>query len=93
VWAQLWSREIDSVGVLTPSNQAEGHIAGGAIRESLVDPARSEILGTHGISMHGNREVPRSPVGVGEAPPLVGRGVAGRRLAGRGGNALAVSPR
>jgi hypothetical protein len=62
-------------------------------RESLVDPARSKILGTHGISMHGNREVPRSPVGVGDAPPFRVRGVAGRRLAGRGGNALAVSPR
>jgi hypothetical protein len=93
VRAQLWSREIDSAGVLTPSNQAEGHIAGGAIRESLVDPARSEILGTHGISMHGNREVPRSPVGVGDAPPFGVRGVVGRCSAGRGGNAMAVSPR
>ena len=80
-------------GVPTPSNEAEGHVAGGVIRESLVDPARSEILGTHGIFMHGNREVPRSPVGVGDAPPFRGRGVAGRRSAGRGGNARAISPR
>ena len=31
-------------------------------RESLLDPARSENLGTYGISMCENREVPRSPV-------------------------------
>ena len=62
-------------------------------RESPVGPARSEIPGTHGVSMHGNREIPRSPVGVGDAPPLVVRGVVGRRLAGRGGNASAGSPR
>jgi transposase len=62
-------------------------------RESPVDPARSENPGTHGISMHGNREIPRSPVGVGDAPSLIVRGVAGRRSAGRGGNATAVSPR
>jgi hypothetical protein len=80
-------------GVPTPSNEAEGHVAGGAIRESLVDPARSEILGTHGISLYGNREVPRSLVGVGDAPPFRVRGVAGRCSAGRGGNATAVSPR
>ena len=82
------------IGVLTLSNQAEGNAAGGVIRESLVGPARSEILGTHGISVHGNREIPRSPVGVGDAPSrLRVRGVAGRCLAGRGGNASAVSPR
>jgi hypothetical protein len=28
-------------------------------RESLLDPARSENLGTYGISMRENREVPR----------------------------------
>ena len=93
MWAQLWSREIDSAGVLTPSNQAEGHIAGGAIRESLVDPARSEILGTHGISMHGNREVPRSPVGVGDAPPFRVRGVVFLFYEDSEGKAMAVSSR
>jgi RNA-directed DNA polymerase len=48
-------------GVPTPWIQAEGHIAGGAMRESSADPARSENLGMHGISMRENREIPRSP--------------------------------
>ena len=43
-------------------SNAEGNIAGGAIRESPVDPARSENLCMYGISMRENREVPRSPV-------------------------------
>jgi hypothetical protein len=64
-------------GVPTPSNQAEGNIAGGVIREPLVDPARSENLGTCGFSVRENREVPRSPAPDG---------------AGREGNAEAVSP-
>jgi len=51
---------------------AEGHIAGGAVRESLGDPARSENLGTYGSFMRENREVPCSPV------LLVGRAVRGR---------------
>ena len=37
---------------------AEGNIAGGVRRESLVDPARSGIHGMYGISMRENREVP-----------------------------------
>ena len=32
------------------------------IRELLVDPARSENLCMHGVSMHENREIPCSPV-------------------------------
>ncbi len=47
-------------------------------RESLADPARSRNLGTHGIFMRENREIPWSPV--------LWSG------AGREGNALAVSP-
>lgn len=43
-------------------SNAEGNITGGAMRESLVDPARSENLCMYGISMRENREVPRSPV-------------------------------
>ena len=62
-------------------------------RESSWDPARSEDLGTHGISMRENREVPRSPAGVDDAPSWMVRGVVDRRLVGREGNALAVSPR
>ena len=51
-------------GVPTPLNRSEGNIAGGAIRESPGDPARSENLCMYGISMRENREVPRSPVRV-----------------------------
>jgi hypothetical protein len=40
---------------------AEGNIAGGAKRESPVDPARSEIHGMYGISMRENREIPHPP--------------------------------
>jgi hypothetical protein len=80
-------------GVPTPSRQAEGNIAGGVMREPSADPARSENLCTYGISMFENREVPWSPVPVDDAPPFVVRGVAGRRVAGREGNAEAVSPR
>ena len=48
VRAGLLSREITCVfGVLTLSCQAEGHVVGGAIRESPGDPARSEIPGTY----------------------------------------------
>jgi hypothetical protein len=47
-------------------------------RESSADPARSRNLGTHGVSMRENREIPRSPV--------LWSG------AGREGNAEAVSP-
>jgi hypothetical protein len=39
-----------------------------------------------------NREVPWSPGPGGDAPPLWVRGVADRWVAGREGNALAVSP-
>ena len=42
-------------------------------RELSVDPARSENLRMHGISMRENREIPRSP-----ARGLVGRAVGGR---------------
>jgi len=64
VQAGLLSREINETGVPTPSNRAEGNIAGGAMRESSADPARSENLGMYGISMRENREIPRSPVRV-----------------------------
>jgi hypothetical protein len=42
--------------------------------------------------MRENREIPWSPVGVDDAPSGMVRGVAGRRLVGREGNAEAVSP-
>jgi hypothetical protein len=80
VQAGLWSREINEVGVPTPSSRSEGNIAGGAMRESPAGPARSENLGMYGVSMRENREVPRSPV------RCDGR-------AGRSGNVEAVSLR
>ena len=60
--ARLLSREIKETGVPTPLNRSEGNIAGGVIRESPGDPARSENQGMHGISMRENRESPRPPV-------------------------------
>jgi hypothetical protein len=55
------SREIKKTGVPTLLNRAEGNIAGGVMRESPGDPARSENLCMYGISMRENREIPRSP--------------------------------
>ena len=62
--AGLLSREIKEFGVPTPLNRSEGNIAGGAMRESSGDPARSENLCMYGIFMRENREIPRSPVRV-----------------------------
>ncbi len=42
--------------------------------------------------MRENREARRSPVGVDDAPPNVGRGVGGRRRAGREGKAMSREP-
>ncbi len=60
--AGLWSREIREVGVPTLFGDAEGDIAGGVVRGSSADPARSENLCRYGVSMRENREVPRSSV-------------------------------
>ena len=51
-------------GVPTLSHEAEGNIAGGVMRESSADPARSENLCMYGTSMRENREIPRFPVAV-----------------------------
>ena len=45
-------------GVPTRLTYAEGNIAGGAIREPLVDPARSKNLRMYGVSIRENREAP-----------------------------------
>jgi hypothetical protein len=74
------SREIREFGVPTRLTDVEGNIAGGAMRESSGDPARSENQGMYGIFMRENREIPRL------ARPVEGR-------AGRSGNAEAVSLR
>ncbi len=56
--AGLLSREIREVGVPTPLSRSEGNIAGGVMRESSADPARSENLCMYGIFMRENREIP-----------------------------------
>ena len=62
--AGLLSREIREFGVPTRLTDAEGNIAGGAMRESPGDPARSENQGMCGFFMRENREIPSSPTGV-----------------------------
>jgi hypothetical protein len=64
VQAGLLSREINEIGVPTPLNRSEGNIAGGVMRESPGDPARSKNQGMYGISMRENRESPGPPVQV-----------------------------
>jgi hypothetical protein len=64
VQAGLLSREIREFGVPTRLTDAEGNIAGGVMRESPGDPARSENQGMCGIFMRENREIPLSPAGV-----------------------------
>ena len=80
VQAGLWSREITESEVPTPSKRLEGNIEGGATRKPSADPARSENLGMHGISMRENREIPPLP-----APD--------DRRTGRSGKAKAASLR
>jgi hypothetical protein len=58
---ELLSREIREFGVPTRLTDVEGNIAGGVMRESPGDPARSENQGMCGIFMRENREIPRSP--------------------------------
>ena len=60
-------------GVPTPLTGPEGNIAGSAMRELPVDPARSENHGMYASSMRENREVPRSPAVV-----MAGRAAQGR---------------
>jgi hypothetical protein len=62
-------------------------------REWPADPARSKTRCMHGVSRRENREVSRSLALVDDAPSWMVRGVACRRVAGREGNAEAVSPR
>ena len=73
VRARLLSREILGSGVPTPSKQAEGNIAGGAIASRRGTPRGQRTWARTEISMRENREVPRSP-----APRVEGRAVRGR---------------
>ena len=58
--AGLLSREMAIRGAHAVSI-AEGSTAGGVIRESPADPARSENQGMYGTSMRENREIPCLP--------------------------------
>ena len=71
-WA-MEPRNDNQFGVPTSSRQAEGNIAGGAMREPSGDPARSKNQGMYGISMRENREIRWSPV-----PLITGRAAQGR---------------
>jgi RNA-directed DNA polymerase len=82
-----WSRGADVVA------KAEGNIGGSVIRELPPDPARSVNPGMRGSFMGENGEISWSPALVVDAPSFVVRGVAGRPVAGREGNAEAVIPR
>ena len=90
-------------GVIEPRNGtrirgADALVIGGRpcrrqrYRELLGDPARSENLGMYEVLHAENREVPWSPVLAGDAPSVMVRGVVGRWVVGREGNASAVSP-
>ena len=78
-------------GVPTPYNWAEGNIVG-RVSASGRRTLRGLRTCACGISMRENREARRSPVGVDDAPPNVGRGVGGRRGAGREGKAMSREP-
>jgi hypothetical protein len=93
VQAGLLSRVMEQKsGVPTSWTLAEGLAAGSVSASCSGDPARSENLGMYEALHAENREVPWSPVPGGDAPPLWVRGVADRWVAGREGNASAVSP-
>lgn len=82
-----WSRGADAVAKGGRQHRRQRY------RELSPGPARSVNLCMRGSFMGENGEVPGSPVPVVDAPSLVVRGVAWRRVAGRGGNAEAASPR
>jgi len=81
-----------SSGVPTLSNEAEGEIAGGASASCWWTLRGRRTRACTKLSMFENREGPWSPVLVDDAPSWMVRGVADRRVAGRKGNAEAVSP-
>ncbi len=59
---QPLSCEISQSGVPTLLSEGEGHPVGGVIGEPSTDPAQSENLSMRENSLHGNREIPASPV-------------------------------
>ena len=60
--AGLLSREISSPGCRRCQNKRKATSQAAPSREPSADPARSENLCMQGVSMHENREIPRSPV-------------------------------
>jgi hypothetical protein len=80
-------------GVPTLCREAEGNISGGDIASRRGTPRGRRTLARTKFSMFENREILRSLVLVDDAPSGTVRGVVGRRVAGREGNAEAVSPR
>ena len=79
-------------GVPTLSIEAEGNTAGGDLASRLWALRGRRTQARTTSSMRENREIPWSPVAPDDAPSWMVRGVADRRLAGREGNAEAVSP-
>jgi RNA-directed DNA polymerase len=64
---QPLSCEIRPIGVPTPLSEAEGHTGNYVQGELFPDPAQSETLRMRGNSLHGNREIPQTPVVEGAA--------------------------
>jgi hypothetical protein len=86
-------RKIGWFGVPTLSQRAEGHVRGGVIASRRGTLRGQRAWARTEVSMRENREVQRSPGLVVDAPSWMVRGVAGRLVVGREGNAMAVSPR
>jgi hypothetical protein len=87
------SREIKGSGVPTSLSEAEGNIVGRVNASGRRTPRGRRPGACTQVSRRENREIRCSPVPVADAPSWTVRGVAGRRVAGRGGNAEAVRPR
>jgi hypothetical protein len=93
VRAGLLSREIDVPGCRRCAVRRKATPTGGAIASRRGTPRGRRTWARTKLSMLENREILRSPVLVDDAPSWMARGVVCRRVAGREGNAEAVSPR
>ena len=86
------SRVIKGSGVPTSLSESEGNIVGRVIASGRRTPRGRRPGACTQVSRRENREIRCSPVPVVDAPSWMVRGVADQRLAGREGNAEAVSP-
>jgi hypothetical protein len=84
VWAGRLSREILDSGVLTLSNEAEGHVCGGVIASRRGTLRGQRTWARTEVSMRENREVPRSPAVSIDAPSWMRGAVDRHRWAARG---------